>query len=258
MSELVGQSAYIARRHILHTFRQPWLIAINLVQPFLWLLLFSGTFRRIADIPGFGSDNYAQFFLPGLIVMTVLLASGWNGLSLLADMERGTLDRLLASPVRPIALIIGPLVQQVVNAVIPTAILLVVGYGLGVRFHGGVLGVVVMILALAGVACALAALSSTVALIVGREESLIAMVNFIVMPLTFLSSAFMPKDLVPGWVAAAIAANPVNWAVELCRDSFNDSLELGKVLTGLGLLAGLAAVAMATTGVALARHRRRS
>lgn len=256
MTELVGQSAYLAKRHILHVFRQPWLIAINLVQPFLWLLLFSATFNRIADIPGFGESNYAQFFLPGLIVMTILLAAGWSGLSLLGDMERGTLDRMLASPAKPAALILGPLLQQIVSGVVPTAILLAIGYALGVRFHGGLLGVLILVLALAAIAAALAALSNAVALLVRREESLIAVVNFIVMPMTFLSTAFMPRGLVPEWVAAAVAANPVNWAVELSRSAFAGTLSAGPVLMYLGLLIALAVGAIVLARASLARYRR--
>ncbi|KKK06531.1 ABC transporter permease [Micromonospora sp. HK10] len=255
MSELIGQSAYVARRHILHSFRQPWLIAINLVQPFLWLLLFSATFNRIATIPGFGESNYAQFFLPGLIVMTVLLTAGWSGMSLLADMERGTLDRMLASPARPASLIIGPLLQQIVSGVVPTAILVAIGYGLGVTFRGGLVGVLVVVLALAAIAAAIAALSNAVALLVRREESLIAVVNFVIMPMTFLSTAFMPRGLVPGWVATAVAANPVNWAVELSRAAFNGTLSARPVLMYLGLLFGLAFGTVLLARAALAHFR---
>lgn len=258
MTELIGQSAHMAKRHILHAFRQPWLIAINLVQPFLWLLLFSATFNRIADIPGFGADNYAQFFLPGLIVMSILLAAGWSGMSLLADMERGTLERLLASPAKPVTLIIGPLLHQIVSAAVPTAILLAIGYGLGVRFHGGLPGALVLLLALALIAAATAALSNAVALLVGREESLIAVVNFIIMPMTFLSTAFMPRDLVPGWVAAAVAANPVNWAVELSRAAFDGTLSARLVVTYLALLFALAAGAVLLARAALDRYRQRT
>lgn len=256
MTELIGQCGYVAKRHILHVYRQPWLIAIQLVQPFLWLLLFSATFSRISDIPGFGTDNYAQFFLPGLIVMTVLLVSGWNGMSLLADLERGTLDRLLASRVRPVALILGPLLQQIASAMVSTLILTGIGFTLGVRFRGGVLGVLVLFVALASIAMALAALSNAVALVVRREESLIGVVNFLVMPMTFLSTAFMPRDLVPGWVAVAVSANPVNWAVDLTRASYDGTLEASPVLTRITLLCLLAAGSLAIARSALTRYRR--
>ncbi len=255
MSEFIGHSGWIARRHLTQLFRQPWLIAINLVQPFLWLLLFSATFRRIADIPGFAGGNYPQFFLPGLIVMTVLLASGWNGLSVLGDMERGTLDRVLVSPVSRPAMIVGPLLQQAASCLVPTVIIVAVGYLLGARFHGGVPEVLVLLLALSFISAALAALSIAVALLVRREESLIAMVNFIVMPLTFLSTAFMPANLVPGWVQVAIRANPVNWAVDLCRGAFDGTSTLSSAGPRLAALAALAAVAGLLAGSALRRYR---
>ncbi|SNT48489.1 ABC-2 type transport system permease protein [Asanoa hainanensis] len=255
MTELIGHSAAIARRHLLQVARQPWLVAINLVQPFLWLLLFSATFHSITDLPGFAEENYAQFFLPGLIVMTALLASSWNGLTLLGDMERGTLDRLLASPVRRPALIVGPLAQQVVSGLIPTAILLAIGYGLGARFHGGLVGALAALWALSAISAAFAALSHAVAMLVRREESLIAMVNFIVMPLSFLSTAFMPANLVPDWVATGVAVNPVNWAVEACRAGFDGSLG-GAVVLRLGLLTALAVVSVVIAQHGLRRYCR--
>jgi ABC-2 type transport system permease protein len=256
MSQIMGHSAFIARRHLMHLARQPWLIAINLVQPFLWLLLFSVTFTRIADIPGFTESSYAQFFLPGLIVMSVLLASGWNGLSMLGDMERGTLDRLLASPASRPALVIGPLLYQAISALVPTGILMGLGYLIGARFHGGVLGLAVMAVTLSAISAALSALSTAVAVLVRREESLIAMVNFLVMPMTFLSTAFMPADLMPRWAALAMQGNPVDWAVRVCRAAFNGEPATGSSALRLGLLVALAAGAMALAQGALGRYRR--
>ena len=255
MRELLGQSGWVARRHLWQLFRQPWLMAINLVQPFLWLLLFSVTFRGIADIPGFAGGNYPQFILPGLIVMTILLASGWNGLSVLGDTERGTLDRVLVSPVRRPALIVGPLLQQAVSGLLPTAIIVALGYPLGARFQGGAVDAVLLVVALAFASAALAGLSIAVALLVHREESLIAMVNFLVMPLTFLSTAFMPANLVPGWVRAAIRANPVNWTVDLCRAAFDGVSTWSFAGPRLAALGALAAGAGLCAGMAMRRYR---
>jgi ABC-2 type transport system permease protein len=256
MSELIGHAGWIARRHLIQVFRQPWLIAISLIQPFLWLLLFSATFRRVADIPGFTGGSYPQFYVPGLVVMTVLLASGWNGLSMLADMERGTLDRMLTSPVSRPAMIAGPLLQQAVSGLVPTAIIVAFGYVLGARFRGGPAGALVIVAALALISAALAALSNAIALLVRREESLIAMVNFVVMPLTFLSTAFMPANLEPGWVAAVIRYNPVNWAVDVCRDAFNGTPDWGSASARLGLLGGVALLSAGLAALSLRRYRR--
>jgi ABC-2 type transport system permease protein len=253
---LLGHTVWIARRHLLQVVRQPWLIAINLVQPFLWLLLFSATFQRIADIPGFPSGNYAQYYVPGLIVMTVLLASGWNGLSVLGDMERGTLDRMLTSSANRAALVLGPLAQQAVSGLLPTAIVLALGYVQGAHFSGGLLDVLVIVAALALISTVMAAFSQGVALLVRREESLIAMVNFIVMPLTFLSTAFMPANLVPPWVEVAIRFNPVNWTVDLVRSAFDDTLVWAAAAPRLGGLAALAVTAAFAATSALRRYRR--
>src|SRR5215203_3283496 len=59
--------------------RQPWWIAVNLVQPVIWLLLFGSLFQNVVDIPGFtGGDDYRQFLTPGIVVMTALFSSAWG------------------------------------------------------------------------------------------------------------------------------------------------------------------------------------
>jgi ABC-2 type transport system permease protein len=56
--------------HLRQLWRQPWWIAVSLVQPVIWLLLFGALFQSVADLPGFGSDDYITFIAPGIVIMT--------------------------------------------------------------------------------------------------------------------------------------------------------------------------------------------
>ena len=67
-------------RDLLRLGRQPWFIAIVLVQPVIWLLLFGALFERVVDIPGFAGGDYKQYLVPGVLVMTAFFSSGWNGM----------------------------------------------------------------------------------------------------------------------------------------------------------------------------------
>ena len=77
------------------------------------------------------------------------------------------------------------------------------------------------------------------ALLARKEETVIAASNFILLPLTFLSSAFMQRDLVPGWIQSVARYNPVEWTVQAGREALTASPDWGLVLSRAALLAAL-------------------
>jgi ABC-2 type transport system permease protein len=238
----LADSGQMAARWLRALWRQPWYVAITLVQPVIWLLLFGALFERVVEIPGFGADDYVDFLLPGIVVMTALFSAGWSGMGVINDLERGVMDRFLVSPVRRGALIAGPLGQVSVVVVIQSLIIVVLGAARGASLSGGPLGVVVLIGCSALLAWAVGALSVGIALLARKEETLIGAVNFLILPLTFLSTAFMPSDLSPSWVEAVARVNPVNWAIEAGRSALASDVDWALVASRAGLLAATALV----------------
>ena len=86
------------------------------------------------------------------------------------------------------------------------------------------------------------AMSHGVALLARQEETMVGLMNFLLLPLTFLSTAFMQKDLVPGWIADVARFNPVNWAVEAGRAAAMGSTDWGVVAGRSALLAAFSAL----------------
>jgi ABC-2 type transport system permease protein len=240
MTAIAFHSRNMTLRWLRALLRQPWYVAVTLVQPVIWLLLFGALFKRVVQIPGFQGDSYIDFLTPGIVVMTALFSSGWNGMGMIEDLDRGVMDRFLTSPVRRAALIVGPVGQSAIVVVIQS--LIIVGLALldGASFAGGVGGVAVVTVCSVLLGSALAALSNGLALLARKEETLIAAVNFIVLPLTFLSSGFMPKNLAPGWIQDISRFNPVNWAIEAGREALGSSVDWGLVLSRAGLLVAVA------------------
>ena len=70
MTTPLRHSWYLTLRHLRALPRQPWYVAITLVQPIIWLLLFGALFKRVVEIPGFGAASYIAFLTPGVVVMT--------------------------------------------------------------------------------------------------------------------------------------------------------------------------------------------
>jgi ABC-type glutathione transport system ATPase component len=85
----------------------------------------------------------------------------------------------------------------------------------------------------------LGAVSNGMALLARKEETVIAASNFILLPLTFLSSAFMQRNLVPGWIQTVARYNPVEWTVQAGREALTANPDWGLALSRAGLLAAL-------------------
>ena len=100
MTTALTHSGLMAGRWLRILWRQPWFVAITLVQPVIWLLLFGALFERVVDIPGFAGDDYVDFLVPGIVVMTALFSAGWSGMGIINDLDRGVMDRFLVSPAR--------------------------------------------------------------------------------------------------------------------------------------------------------------
>lgn len=239
-------------RDLLALMRQPWFIAITLVQPIIWLLLFGELFQSVVEIPGFEGSDYKQYLVPGVLVMTAFFSSGWNGMATIDDLERGVTDRLLVTPARRWPLIAGRLGQNAVQALIQSVVIVGMALAIGVSFDGGVPGVVALIVAGVLLGTAFAALSNALALVARQEETLIGAVTFLQLPLTFLSTAFMQESLIPSWVATVADYNPVNWAVVAGREAMQSGTDWATVF---GYCALLAAFALACTMLATRAFR---
>ena len=145
---MIAHSALLTRRSLVTLWRQPAYAAMTLIQPIIWLLLFGQLFKAVVEIPGFASGaTYLEFITPGVIVMTALFSSGWAGTVYIEDMNRGVMDRLLASPVKRGAMMIGTLAYQAVTTVVQTLTVLAIAYAAGARFPGGLSGVLVTLAA---------------------------------------------------------------------------------------------------------------
>jgi ABC-2 type transport system permease protein len=241
---MLAHSAYLTARAVRTLSRQPAYAAITLVQPVIWLLLFGQLFRNVVHIPGFtpASGSYLEFITPGVIVMTALFSSGWAGTVFIEDMDRGVMDRLLASPVRRGALIVGTLAYQALTTIVQTLIVFGIAVASGARFEGGGAGVAVTVVAACLISVTIASFSNAVALLVRQQEALIGISQFIVLPLQFLSSSIMDTRVAPAWVRHVARYNPVDWASTASRSALSADPDWGAVLPRLGLLAALAVV----------------
>jgi ABC-2 type transport system permease protein len=250
------QTWEINLRYLRAFLRQPAWVAIALVQPVIWLLLFGALFKRVVEIPGFQGGSYIVFLTPGVAVMTAVMSAGWNGMGFIEDMRRGVLDRVLVSPVWRGALNAGSLLYAITTIALQVLIIIGIGLLAGASFENGVGGVAVLVLVAGLLGGSIAALSNALALVAKERETLIGAVTFVTLPLTFLSSTFMQQDLVPGWIATVGRFNPVNWAVEAGRAAVSQNTDWSLVGSRIGLLAALVLASGALATKAFSAYQR--
>jgi ABC-2 type transport system permease protein len=249
----VAQSYYMTRRHARQLIRQPWFLMVTLVQPIIWLLLFGSLFRSVTEIPGFASSGtYLDYLVPGIIVMTALMASGWSGMGVIEDIERGLMDRFLAGPTHRSSLIVGRIGYEALALSIQGAIMGGLAWLLGASFASGPLGFGVLLGIAVLVAFAFASLSCAMALALRNRESVIGVNTMLTLPLTFLSAAFMPLALAPDWIETVATVNPINWAIVAGREALVAGPDWTLILPRV---AGLVIVALLSLALATRTFR---
>jgi ABC-2 type transport system permease protein len=253
---LVRQTLYMTVRHLRELLRQPWFVGVTLVQPVIWLLLFGALFKKIVEIPGFQGHSYIAFLAPGVVVMTAMFNSAWSGMALIEDLNRGVTARFLVTPVRREALIAGRMVKEAVVVVIQSLIIVALALIVGATFPGGIAGVAALFAVSALLGAMFGALSNGFALIMRQEEALIGAVQFIVLPLTFLSATFLQASLMPGWIRHVSDFNPVNWAVVAGRAAASSHTDWGLVASRAAFLAALLALCLAFATRAFRSYQR--
>jgi ABC-2 type transport system permease protein len=244
---------YLTGRKLHALVRQPWVLAFSVVQPVIWLFLFGQLFRKIIDIPGFAfGGTYLDYLVPGLIAMNAMSNNMWAGMTMIEEIDRGTLNRFLAAPASRVGIMNASVVEQAVSTTVQSLIIIGLGLAGGARYHGGVAGVAVLVAASILVGVVFGALSNAVGMLLRSREAIIGVYTFFMLPLMFLSSAFMQTQLMPGWMQAIASRNPLNWVVQIGRSALSAQPAWGAI--GVRFC-GLLVLAVACVAVSVVTFR---
>jgi ABC-2 type transport system permease protein len=244
--------AIIGTRDVLKSVRTPMLITMSLLQPIIWLVLFSQTFRGLADTPQFrnlGYSSYLTFLVPGMIVLSVLFTALQSGMATITDIDTGMMDKFLISPIRRFSILLGRMAADAVTMLLQGGVIFAVTLLMGARVETGWLGA----LGLLGLATLFgvvwASLSNLIALHTKNSEMTMVAGLLLTLPALFLSSAFFPKQLLPGWLQAVAKGNPAAYVIETGQRLMNFGNNWGLDLRTLAVVAaaGLVLVTGAVT-----------
>ncbi|KUM99999.1 multidrug ABC transporter permease [Streptomyces yokosukanensis] len=244
MSAALTQTWYMTQRQLRVFARQPAYAIVTLIQPVIWLFLFGNLFKKVVELGGFGTTSYLDYLVPGVVVMSALGSNMWAGMGTLEEIQRGTLDRFLTTPVSRAALMNGNVVNNGLVTAFQSVVIVLLGLLGGADYPGGVGGVAVLVLATVLLGTVFGALSNALGMLVRERESIIGINTFLLLPLTFLSSAFMAPAQMPGWMRHIADFNPLDWAMVAGRSALSDHPDPGDILGRGGALLALAIAAV--------------
>ncbi len=204
----------VALRALRLTMREPEAVLPALIIPLFFFVVNVGALQQFVEAsapPGF---SYKAFQLPLAIITAVTGVS--RASSLVVDIQDGYFDRLLLTPIRRISLLLGLMVADFVLVVVLTIPVLILGFVLGVRFETGPLGVLVFILLSGFWGLVFTGFPYAIALKTGNPAAVNS--SFLLFfPFVFLTTAFLPKEALTGWLAAIATVNPVTYMLAALR-----------------------------------------
>jgi ABC-2 type transport system permease protein len=201
-------------RELRPTLRQPFTIIISMVQPLVFLGLFAPLLPKVEG------TSPLQWFVPGIVVMSALFASSMTGSNLLLEQQTGSHERMLVTPLRRSALLVGRALKEIVPMVAQAALIVAVCVGLG-------------------------ALSYSLALASKNQDWLFWTVQqTLLFPILLLAGMLLPIDGGPGWLRTAARFNPLTYVVDAERALFNGDIWATTTVTGALAAAGVCALGL--------------
>ena len=192
-------TALLTGRALHYSLKSPFYLILALTQPLIWLFLFGSLFGpAMARLSGGGGGyGYIAYIAPGIAAMSAAMSASYAGIQVLSDLQRGAMNRLFFSPATDIAIACSPLFYSGLVSSVQAALLLTVGMivsGAGVSVTA--VAATAMVGLLLGIS--FSGLSVTVALHYRKIQTIIGMMNFLTLPLTFLSSVLISHGAMPG------------------------------------------------------------
>jgi ABC-2 type transport system permease protein len=212
--------------------RQPMWVAIGLMQPILYLVLFGPLLQTVAKSSGFAGDAW-QVFVPGLLVQLGIFGGLFVGFGIIAEWRAGVIDRQMVTPASRVALIAGRTLRDVVVIVAQAVVLTVCAFFFGLRVPPVALVIAAVLVALLGAAFSF--ISNAIGMATKSEDALAPMVNALALPILLLSGILLPMALAPQWLQIVSDFNPFKHIVEALRAVFRGDLGNPIVAVGLGL-----------------------
>ncbi|WP_430542636.1 ABC transporter permease [Streptomyces iconiensis] len=220
----VTDSLVMAKRNLIRMMRIPEVVIFGLIQPIMFVVLFSYVFGGSIKVPGAGTDPsaYREFLMAGIFAQTVTFATAGAGAGIAEDMHKGLIDRFRSLPMSRGAVLTGRTLADLVQTALTLVVLAVVAALVGWRAHDGVLNALAGFGLLLLLGYAFTWIGALIGLTVRTPEAATSGGLIWLFPLTFISVAFVPSQNMPSFLQHIAEWNPFSATVVACRDLFGN------------------------------------
>ena len=202
--------------------RSPDMLIFAVLQPIMFVLLFSQVYGGIIDIPG---TDYTNFLMAGIFAQTVVFGSTFSGAAMAQDLKEGLIDRFRTLPMNPSAVLIGRTNSDLCLNGISMVIMILTGFVVGWRFTNGVPSFLAGVGLLLLFSYAFSWVMALLGMVVKTPETINNASFMILFPITFISNAFVPAESLPRPLEIFANWNPVSALVQAARDLFGNTQE---------------------------------
>jgi ABC-2 type transport system permease protein len=216
LGRLVSGTAAIARVEVQKLRHDNLDIFTRSVQPLLWLFVFGTALQHARSLNG-GYGDYRAYIAPGVMAQAALFVAIFYGLAVIWERDLGQLQRLLATPLPRLGIVLGKASGASVRAIAQAFVLLAVLAVARIDIRWSVPAILGSLVLLALGTAAFACLSMVLAALVKTRERFMGIGQLVAMPLFFASSALYPLALLPVWLRALARVNPLTYEVEGMR-----------------------------------------
>ena len=255
-ARFVTSTLVVARRTLVHFMRTRQLLVVATVQGAMFLLIFRYVFGgAISGVPGV---DYVDFLVPGYVVTGVLFSGMGAAAGVAEDRQHGVIDRLRSLPIPRVAVAGGRSLAETALVVWGAAVTTAIGLAVGFRPAGSVGDSLIAFLLVVVFGFSFTWMFMLIGLVSGSAQAAQGM-SLLVFPLTFVSSAYVPVDTMPGWMQAFARNQPITWMVNSVRswvvaDPVASLGHTSGYLT-IGALLWSAALILVFAPIAIARYR---
>jgi ABC-2 type transport system permease protein len=212
-TSIATSTAQVTKRALFRYFRSPQLVVLGTIQGALFLLIFRYVFGGAIDIHG---SSYVNFLVPGFVTTGILFTGQGGATAIAEDLQQGFVDRLKSLPVPRSCFLAGRAIADTVWTTWGLLVAIAVGLGVGFRPTGSAAGDLAALGLCVVFGFAFEWLFLVVGLYAGSPQAAQGMA-FLVFPLTFVSSAYVPVSSMPGWLQAFAQHQPVTYMVGAVR-----------------------------------------
>ncbi|MCX4515714.1 ABC transporter permease [Streptomyces sp. NBC_01619] len=218
-----SDSLVIAKRNLIRMTRIPEVVILGMIQPIMFVVLFSYVFGGSMQIDGSTSPSvYREFLMAGIFAQTVTFATAGAGAGIADDMHKGLIDRFRSLPMARGAVLTGRTLADLVQTALTLAVLAVVAVIVGWRIHNGILKALGAFALLLLLGYAFSWIGALIGLSVRTPEAATSGGLIWLFPVTFVSNAFVDSSNMPSWLETIAEWNPFSATVQACRELFGN------------------------------------